>query len=320
MPLDDLVSVIETLQQRIRDHGESLRQNEYRTRVALIDPLLTALGWDVADPCVVMPEYDVSGKRADYALLDGQREPCVFLEAKRLDEGLSNHRSQVVAYASELGIKYPALSNGNDWEVYDNSRLVPIEQRRILGVSIAGTESAKAALQFLLLWRSNLASGEPVAANEPLLGVEIPVDDSSATEQHQGQQTPPIRPGAGWTSLATFEAVPGTTPPPLVRFDSGEERSIYYWKTLLVEVAEWLVRKGTLTPNCCPVSSPADPSVRLVHITPEHADGTRIYNPNRLTNGLFLASHGSARALVRRSKQIVEGLGQDPGSVWLKVE
>ena len=50
MPLDDLVKVIETLQQRIRDHGDSLRQNEIRTRVALIDPLLTALGWDVADP------------------------------------------------------------------------------------------------------------------------------------------------------------------------------------------------------------------------------------------------------------------------------
>ena len=71
MPLDDLVSVIETLQQRIRDHGESLRQNEIRTRAALIDPLLTALGWDVADPGLVMPEYDVSGRKADYALLSG---------------------------------------------------------------------------------------------------------------------------------------------------------------------------------------------------------------------------------------------------------
>ena len=49
MPLDDLVHVIETLQQRIKDHGDSLRQNETRTRMALIDPLLQALGWDVAD-------------------------------------------------------------------------------------------------------------------------------------------------------------------------------------------------------------------------------------------------------------------------------
>ena len=48
--LDDLVSVIETLQQRIREHGATLRENETRTRMALINPLLTALSWDVSDP------------------------------------------------------------------------------------------------------------------------------------------------------------------------------------------------------------------------------------------------------------------------------
>lgn len=60
MPLDDLVSVIETLQQRVREHGATLRENETRTRMALIDPLLVALGWDVSDPAVVTPEYNVS--------------------------------------------------------------------------------------------------------------------------------------------------------------------------------------------------------------------------------------------------------------------
>ena len=69
MPLDDLVSVIETLQHRIREHGASLRENETRTRMALIDPLLAALGWHVSDPAVVTPEYNVSGRWADYALL-----------------------------------------------------------------------------------------------------------------------------------------------------------------------------------------------------------------------------------------------------------
>ena len=33
--LDDPVGVIETLQQRIRDHGATLRENETRTRMAL---------------------------------------------------------------------------------------------------------------------------------------------------------------------------------------------------------------------------------------------------------------------------------------------
>ena len=169
MLLDELVDVIQTIQDRIRDHGASLREYETRTRMALIDPLLQALGWDTADPGLVTPEYNVSGKRADYALLDGKRSPVVFLEAKRLDELLSNHRSQVAAYASELGIQYPALTNGNDWEVYDNSKLVPIEQRSILNLSIKDSEAHQLALRLLLLWRPNLASGQPVAASESVL-------------------------------------------------------------------------------------------------------------------------------------------------------
>ena len=50
MLLDDLVTAIQTVQGRIREHGTTLSQNEYRTRLALIDPYLNALGWDVSDP------------------------------------------------------------------------------------------------------------------------------------------------------------------------------------------------------------------------------------------------------------------------------
>ena len=61
MPLDDLVQVIETLQQRIKKYGHAF--NEAQTRAALIDPLLNSLGWDVSDPGLVTPEYEVGGKK-----------------------------------------------------------------------------------------------------------------------------------------------------------------------------------------------------------------------------------------------------------------
>lgn len=67
--LDDLVSCIELLKERMQSHRAALKENETRTRVALIDPLLRALGWDVADPAVVIPEYKVGNRSADYALL-----------------------------------------------------------------------------------------------------------------------------------------------------------------------------------------------------------------------------------------------------------
>jgi len=67
--LEDFVSVIDTLRGRIRDHREDLSRNELRTRVALIDPMLQALGWDVADPSQVAIEFTTRSGRADYALM-----------------------------------------------------------------------------------------------------------------------------------------------------------------------------------------------------------------------------------------------------------
>ena len=229
--LDELVGVIDILKDRIDKHRTALQGNETQTRMSLIDPLLRALGWDTADPALVRPEYVVSGRRADYALLNAQGDVIVFLEAKNLGENLTNHRSQIVAYASELGIRFPALTNGNEWEVYDNSQLVPIEQRRVLNVSIADTDSAKSALQFLLLWRPNLASGQPIEANEPIMGTEpstviTPISEprpTSPTIAVPTQPTPSTL-NAGWTTLSDLVAGRGASFPPKVRFPNGEEK------------------------------------------------------------------------------------------------
>ena len=92
MVLGELVGCIELLQERIRSHRDALRKNETRTRMALIDPLLRALGWDVFDPEVVTPEYKVEGGWADYALLRADGRPAATVEAKKLGEVLRSHR------------------------------------------------------------------------------------------------------------------------------------------------------------------------------------------------------------------------------------
>ena len=69
MPLEELLSVVETLRGRIAAHGPALRQSEALTRYALIDPLLRGLGWDTADPSQVLVEYHSGGGSADYALV-----------------------------------------------------------------------------------------------------------------------------------------------------------------------------------------------------------------------------------------------------------
>ncbi len=172
MPFGDLINVIETIRRRIEAHRQSLQQNETRTRTALIDPLLTALGWDVSDPGLVTPEYNVGQGRADYALINGSDIiPAAIVEAKKLNYALNNdERMQMLNYANARGVRYAALTDGDIWELYEVFKQAPLEGRRRLSVKITSTPAHQLALQLLLLWRPNLASGGPVAAQEPVLG------------------------------------------------------------------------------------------------------------------------------------------------------
>ena len=209
MPLDDLVSVIEALQQRIVSHRQSLQQNEIRTRTALIDPLLTALGWDVSDPALVTPEYSVGEGRADYALNGSETIPAAMVEAKRLGHALNDdERMQMLNYANARGVRYAAVTDGNAWELYEVFKQAPLEDRRLLTVRIVGSPAHELALQLLLLWRPNVASGQPVAAVEPLIG-SAPVSqpappEMSPVETLRAISLEPASIETGWVSLPDF--------------------------------------------------------------------------------------------------------------------
>ena len=128
MLLDDLTGVIESLRERIGTHRASLGENETRTRMALVDPLLMALGWDVSDPAVVTPEFKVSGGWADYALLRTDEQPAATVEAKKLGERLASHQMQMLNYANASGIDFAALTDGDHWELYDVFRRGTLEE------------------------------------------------------------------------------------------------------------------------------------------------------------------------------------------------
>ena len=318
MPLDDLVKVIETLQQRIREHGDTLRQNEARTRVALIDPLLTALGWNVSDPSLVIPEYNVRGRRADYALLSAPNQPAATIEAKKLDEPLDLHQIQMLNYSNAAGINYAGLTDGNLWELYDVFERGDLEKRRILEVNLYRDTSFQSALKLLLLWRSNMASGQPVSANTPLLDrassdVDMvePVADDAPLE--------PGLPGEGWTSLADFSFVPGQRPPVIVRFPNGDERELGRWNRVLLESAEYLVRIDRLTPQVCPVPVPRSPRYS-VHREAVHSDGKRFTVSRRLSNDLYCEVNVSGSSAVIYAKSLLQYCGQDLATIWLNLD
>ena len=165
--LDDLVQVIGILKDRVRDHRSDLTASETRTRMALIDPLLTTLGWNTSDPALVTPEYSVKTRRADYALKTTGPTPAMFIEAKKLGEGVEPHREQMTNYSNMAGVRYAALTDGDRWEVYEVFKQAPLDERRVVELSISRDPAHECALKLLLLWRPNMESGSPIPANEP---------------------------------------------------------------------------------------------------------------------------------------------------------
>ena len=315
MLLDDLVGVIELLKERIATHGPSLRENETRTRMALIDPLLQALAWGVSDPKMVTPEYSVGASRADYALLTSTGNPSALVEAKKLDESLASHRMQMLNYANISGIPHAGLTDGNHWEMYTVFDQAPIEQRRILDLSIANTPAHEAALKLLLLWRPNLASGQPVAANAPVLDLvpEQPSDGPDLPEPIQDSSTG----SSNWVSISDFRPDRGQNPPTAIRFSRGEAHPIERWQDVVVKVLENLIENSRFTALDCPWRVG---SWTRVNTTPSSANGRNFNSPVKVAEGIYVETSGNRYHLIDRSRNLWESFGNGSESVELRFE
>ena len=299
--LDDLVGVIETLQKRIRDHGATLRENETRTRMALIDPLLTALGWDVSDPAVVTPEYSIGDDFVDYALLGYDKKPVALVEAKRLGEHLPAHAQQLIGYCKNAGVRYGFLTDGDNWQWYDTGKAND-------AVIIRTNLSHEVVSRLLPLWRRSLAM-PPTA----------PPSDAP-TGHHAEPRLLDMR-LPGWESLPSFSRPKNSQPPKSVRFPDGSESEIKLWRDLVVELVRWLSSNGLLTRDNLPVllnpnSKRYIVSARAVHGTkspfgdPIRIDGTRLSIDGKVVVGI--------RALDM-AKNLLWHCGVDPADIQLQV-
>ena len=323
MLLNDLTGVIETLRARIQNHRSLLKVNETRTRMALIDPLLTLLGWEVANPSLVIPEYDVSGSRADYALLDASGSPVALMEAKKLDESLMSHRMQMVNYANMSAVPYAGLTDGNHWELYKVFDQRPIGERRVLETSIVDHPIHESALNLLTLWRSNLEPGQPVLAGEPILAPRKESAKPAAPEHSKPSSARvqrQVRPSAvrsRWLPLADFVARDGDKLPPSIRMPDGSEHSVEKWRHLVERTATWLWTKNLLTEHNIPVAS----SNRryIVNMEPVHPTGKQFFHECHIYNTLLVYEGNiGAPGAVSSVRKLLKHCGQNLSEVHVR--
>ena len=306
--LEPLVATIEAIKARIATHGSALRENETRTRMALIDPLLQALGWDTSDPASVLPEFDVSGRKADYALLQEDGNPAATIEAKKLGEQLASHRMQMLNYSNASGVEYAGLTDGDKWELYEVFKRGQLEDRRILDVSILDTPVNETALKLLLLWRPNLASGQPVTANPLTVDSTNVVTSGSAIQDDSA--------GKGiWVSLDKVEAGKGKTPPKGIKFPGREPLHISSWRQILIEAAEVLAKDGAITADKCPIVG-----LGIINSSPNGPSGAAFRHYKAISGGLYLDVNWNAGNIIRHSRKLLAHFGVSPGEVLVQLE
>jgi hypothetical protein len=178
------VDVIRRRIQQVRDRKELI--GEQNTKAALIDPLLSSLGWELQEIDEVRREYRRKSQDnpVDYALFLNRTE-CLLIEAKSLEKDLGDRKwiSQNISYAAVVGVKWCLLTNGDEYRIYNSHAEVDVDEKLFRKVSISDSDP-KFLLDTLILlskdkmrgslldemWKAHFVDWRVRSAFESLLG------------------------------------------------------------------------------------------------------------------------------------------------------
>ena len=119
----DFDGKVKALSEKITRIKDSVTTEE-ATKTSFIMPLLSALGYDIFDPTVVVPEFTADigrkkGEKVDYAIMhDGK--PIILIEAKHHADKLDRHKTQLERYFTVTDCKFGVLTNGIEYRFYSD--------------------------------------------------------------------------------------------------------------------------------------------------------------------------------------------------------
>ena len=112
------MSLEEVLKKAVGRIRSGALENEAQVKQAVIVPILRALDWNDSDPDEFKLEFSVPSGRVDYALLRQGDSPLVFIEAKSLGKMDTAGEEQVFQYATNRGVPFLILTDGDIWDFY----------------------------------------------------------------------------------------------------------------------------------------------------------------------------------------------------------
>ena len=254
----------------------------------------------------------------------GSGPPSLVVEAKSLFTPTAQGIAQSINYCLQDGIKYFVVTNGDDWEVYETHRPVPMQDKRVTAFKITDMNQS-AVMGMLWLWRGNFKSGDPAMPATPPSADELPITPPAPVAP-RSEPTPPfstdppiqarrdVAPVSAGIPLNELTNVSGQEPPQSMTFPDGITKSAGIWNRLQIATVEWLIETGRLNESMCPLSGPGGGVI--VNTSPRRRTGTGFYNPRQIGN-YWIEAHGKATTQVSRARDMLNAAGVDPATVFV---
>ena len=156
MPNSSLQETINNIIAKAQKKPEVYSRNETAVRDQLINPILHALGWDVTDPDIVLPnEPGKDGKVPDYSLMKNKQIKLI-VEGKHIGVDLRQDRviGQLGSYCHSRSIDFGLLTNGVEWLLFKTFER-NIAERIVWHIDIR-QNTEKAIERLALLFQNNI--------------------------------------------------------------------------------------------------------------------------------------------------------------------
>ena len=300
---------LQAISRQYEEHQDRFLTEE-SIKIALVLPLIKALGYDFHNPSEVAAElaaYEGKNERVDYAIMRDDK-PIILLECKALGKSLSVAPiKQLTGYFNKTNAAIGVLTNGVVYKFFtDLNNASTMDQSPFLEVDIR--EADQSVVAELKRFGKDRFDPEEIKAAANTAAMEAKVirgvkanlekifdnlDDEFSgailrnvvadtleedrclelVKQAFHQFVSDHSGPDGWQSISSLQPKQGDNKndnPTEMMFPDSSRESITGWNQVVVEVVKWLTDNGSLGTSHCPIRDPDKPNKYIVAAAPKH--------------------------------------------------
>ncbi|HEC64137.1 MAG TPA: hypothetical protein ENI23_02455 [bacterium] len=336
------------IKEKILKFRSEYENNETAVREQVINPILRILDWDPENPEQVKHNVVTDEGIPDYSLIK-EGKIILFLEAKKLGLVINDKEiRQLAKYSFNGGTKYGVLTNGSNWVLIKSfEEGTSLQERIVWKVDLLNEDLLSVVKKLKAISRSNIEHIEILvkkvqtldeiwkslvdAPDEIVKGL-IPViksiiaqgyssyqfDDNEIEEllreKINGILAPPSQEMPAETdNISLVQNERGHVQKMKISGEAFELRNSY---EILVNTANWLIRKGKLKPSDCPL--PIGNKRNIVNKEPKHRFGDGFRAPKKLSNGLWIETSYSTIGCIDAAKRLLAKFDYSPDTLTIQ--